>query len=106
MQGRIKGGGAIVPWPPLWVARIVKLHRKVSNIEACPSLCKLGARFDHTKGMFCAFLLGFVLKIGGNLSEDLFFCSSPNFGQKIGLNLSKDLFFFLCSSPNLGEKSD
>ena len=62
-----------MPWPPLWVARIVKLHRKVSKIEAWPPLCKLGIRFDHAKGMFCAFLLGIGLKIGGNLSEDLFF---------------------------------
>ena len=30
-------GGGIVPWPALWVARIVKLHRKVSKIEAWPS---------------------------------------------------------------------
>ena len=29
-------------------------------------------RFDRTKGMFCAFLLGFELEIGLNLSEDLF----------------------------------
>ena len=59
--------------PPLWVARIVKLRRKVNKIEAWSLLCKLGIRFDHTKGMFCAFLLGFGLKIGGNWSEDLFF---------------------------------
>ena len=77
-RGVFRGG--IVPWPPLGIARIVKLHRKVSKIEAWPPLCKLGIIFDHTKGMFCAFLLGFGLKIGLNLSEDLFFCSSPNFG--------------------------
>ena len=29
-------GGAIGPWPPLWVARIAKLHSKVSKIEAWP----------------------------------------------------------------------
>ena len=60
---------------PLYVARIAKLHRKVSKIEACPppSLCKLGIRFDHTKAIFCAFRLGFRRKIGPNLSEDLFF---------------------------------
>ena len=47
----------------LWVARIVKLHRKVSKIEACPPpLRKLGKRLDHTKGMFCAFILGFVFQ--------------------------------------------
>ena len=62
--------------------------------------------------MFCAFVPGFGLKIGGNLDEDLFFsssspnfgrkiglegrsffCSAPDFGRKIGLNLSEDLFF-------------
>ena len=36
-------------------------------------LCKLGIKCDHTKGVFFAFLLGFGLKIGGNLSEDPFF---------------------------------
>ena len=71
----------------------------VSKIEACPPpLYKLGMRFDHTKGMCCAFLPGFGRKIGLNFSEDLFFCSSPNFGPKIGLNLSgtisdSDLYF-------------
>ena len=64
-----------------------------------PPLCKLGIRFDHTKGMFCAFFLGFGLEIGLNLSEDLFFGSSPNFGRKIGLNLSRTISDSdLCSS--------
>ena len=31
-------------------------------------LCKLGIMFDHTKDMFCAFLLGIGLKI-----EELYF---------------------------------
>ena len=68
-------GGALCHGPPFWVARIVKLHRKVSKLVACPPppLCKFGIAFDHTKGMFCAFLLGIGLKIGGILSEDLFF---------------------------------
>ena len=39
--------------------------------------------------------------MGLNLSEDLFFCSTPDFGHKIGLNLSEDFF---CSSPNFGQK--
>ena len=91
-----------MPWPPLWVVRITKLHKKVSKIEAWPPVCKLGVRFDNTKGMCCAFLLGFGRKIGLNLSEDLFFCSSPNFGPEIALNLSEDLFFIFCSSPNFG----
>ena len=30
--------------------------------------------------------------MGPNLSKDLFFCSSPNFGQKMGPNLRQDLF--------------
>ena len=80
--------GGMHPPHPLWVARIAKLHRKVSKIEAWhppPPLCKLGIRFDHTKGIYCALLLGFRLEIELNLSEDLFFCSSPNFGRKIGL---------------------
>ena len=59
---------------PLWVVRIVKLHRKASEIEACPPPpCKLGIRFNHTKSTFCAFLLSFGLEIGLNLSEDFFF---------------------------------
>ena len=37
-----------------------------------PPLGKLGIRFDHTKGMFCAILFGFGPKIEGNLSENLF----------------------------------
>ena len=49
--------------------------------------------------MFCAFLLGSGLKIGGNLSEDPFFCSSPNFERKIGLNLIRTMSDSdLCSS--------
>ena len=70
-----------------------------------PPLCKLGIRFDHTKGLFRAFLLGSGLKVGLNLGGDLFFCSSPNFGRKIELNLSEDLFFFALHLI-LGEKSD
>ena len=33
-------------------------------------------------------------KIGLSLSEDLFFCSSADFGQKIGLNLGGHNFLF------------
>ena len=33
--------------------------------------------------------------MGLNLSEDLFFWSSPYFGQKMGLNCSEDLFFLV-----------
>ena len=41
--------------------------------------------------------------MGPNLSEDLFFCSSPDFGQNMGRNLSEDLIF-ICSSPDFGRK--
>ena len=42
LPGAYLGGGAIGPWPPLWVARIAKLHRKVSKIEAWPPVADLG----------------------------------------------------------------
>ena len=72
---------------PLWVARIAKLYTKVSKIEAWP----------HP---FASWASGFGLEINGqkmgrNLSEDLFFCSSPDFGRKMGRNLGEDLFFLL-----------
>ena len=57
--------------------------------------CKLGIRFDCTKGMLRAFLPGFGLEVGLKASEDLFFRSSPDFGEKMGRNLSEDLFFAL-----------
>ena len=88
------------------------------NFAACLTPpCKLGRNFDYAKGMFCLFVLGLHPSLGKksdqicmrtfffalqNLSEDLFFCSSPNFGQKIGPNLSEDLFF--CSSPTFGQE--
>ena len=43
---------------------------------------------------FVSWAEGLSTEIGLNLSEDLFFWSSPSFGQKIGLNLSEDLFLF------------
>ena len=69
-----------------------------------PPHCEfMATRLDHTKSMFYTFVLGLhqILgkKIGLILSEDLFFCSSPNFGQKIGLNLSGTISYSdLCSS--------
>ena len=36
----------------------------------------------------------FWQKMGRKLSEDLFFCSSPDSGRKMGQNLSEDHFFF------------
>ena len=70
-------GGAIGPWPPLWVARIAKLYRKVSKIEAWP----------HP---FASWASGFGLEING---------------RKMGRNLSEDLFFFALHLI-LGEKWD
>ena len=71
------------------VARIVKLHRKVSKIEAWPPLWKLCIRFDHTKGMFFPF----------------FSRLEPRFRQKIGRSLSENLFFFV-RYLILGKESD
>ena len=62
-------GGAIGPWPPLWVARIAKLHRKVSKIEAWPPPLQVGHQALGSK--------------------------SPDFGRNTGRNLSEDLFFLL-----------
>ena len=45
-------------------------------------LCKLGIRFDHTKGMFYAFLLDFGHEIGGKLIDDLFFALHLILGKK------------------------
>ena len=84
-------GGAIGPWPPVWVARIAKVHRKVSKIEACPP-------------PFASWASGFQAldskspdigrKMGRNLNEDLFFCSSPDFGRKNGTKFECDNFKF------------
>ena len=60
-QGRILGGG-IRPWPPLWVARIAKLHRKVSKIDACPPFLQVGHQALGSKSQ------DFGRKMGRNLS--------------------------------------
>ena len=95
-----------MPCPPLWVVRIVKLHRKKqAKLRHDPPLWKLCISFDHTKDILCVFsrlVPRFGRKLGPKLSENLF-CSSPNFGQEIGPKLSEDLFYF-CSSPNFGRK--
>ena len=65
--------------PPLWVARIAKLHRKVSKIEAWPTPLQVGHQALSSK--------------------------SPDFGRKMGRNLSEDLFFFALHLI-LGEKWD
>ena len=72
--------GAIGPWPPLWVARIAKLHRKMSKIEACPPPLQVEHQALGSK--------------------------SPDFGRKLGRNLSEDLFFFFSLHLTLGEKLD
>ena len=75
-RGAFRGG--IGPWPPLWVARIAKLHRKVSKTEACPPL-QVGHQALGSK--------------------------SPDIGRKIGRNLSEDLFLFIFALHLiLGEK--
>ena len=56
------------------VARIAKLHRKVSKIEAWPPPLQVGHQALGSKSP------DFGRKMGRNLSEDLFFCSSPDFG--------------------------
>ena len=44
MNRGVVRGGPLGHGPSLWVARIAKLHRKVSKIEALYPLCKLGIR--------------------------------------------------------------
>ena len=81
-------GGAMTP---LWVARIAKLHRKVSKIEACPPPLQVGHQALSPKSPDIWVMNEIVgRKMGRNLSEDIFFlfCSSPDFGRKIGRNLS------------------
>ena len=73
-----------------------KLHRKVSKIEAWPTLCKLFIRFDYTTGMFLAFLPGFGFELGLKASEDLFI-----FFLEITCFLAEKPFEF----PILAEKS-
>ena len=58
---------------PLWVARIAKLHRKVSKIEAWPPPLQVGHQALGSK--------------------------SPDFGRKMGRNLSATISNSdLCSS--------
>ena len=93
-------GGAIGPWPPLWVARIAKLHRKVSKIEACPpppfASWASGLSSKSPNIWVKDEIIG--RKMGRNVSEDLFFfCFSLVFGENMGRILSEDLFLlFTC----------
>ena len=63
----------------------------MSKIEAClpPPPLQVGHQALGSKS------LDFGRIMGRNLSEGLFFCSSPDFGKKMGRNLSEDLFFAL-----------
>ena len=64
---------------PLWVARIAKLLRKVSKIEAWPPP---------------------PLQVGHQALGS----KSPDFGRKLGQNLSEDRFFVFALHLILGEK--
>ena len=88
---------SMVPWPSLWVARIVQynLHRIVCKSAAWPFLCNLGRKFKHTNGQNLGENFYFGPKTGLNLSEDLFFWSSPNFGQENGLLPSEEIFLLV-----------
>ena len=73
-------------------ARIAKLHRKVSKIEACPPV-QVGHQALGSKSPDIG------RKMERNLSEDHFFCFSPDFGRKMGRNLSVTISNSdLCSS--------
>ena len=79
--------------PPLWIAKIAKLHKKVSKIEACPLLQDgqqaLGSKSPDSESEGRPFFSALIQrKIGRNLSEGLFFC------------------FFFALHLILGEKSD
>ena len=67
---------AIGPWPPpFWVARIAKLHRKVSKIEAWPPPLQVGHQALSSK------------------SRNIW-VKDEMIGRKMGRILSKDLFIF------------
>ena len=78
------GGGALVYGPLFWVARIAKLHRKVSKTEAWLPPLQVGHQAFR---LWARNLSDFGRKMGRKLSEDLFFCTSPDFGRKMGRNL-------------------
>ena len=98
-------GGAIVPWiPPFGSPGLQICIEKRAKLRHAP-LCKLGKRFDHTKAMFYAFVLGFGRKFGSNLSEDIFFCSSPDFGRNNLIQTFALLTFSEVSGPPPFSKS-
>ena len=73
-------GGALGHGPPLWVARIAKLHGKVSKIEALlpPPFASWASSFQAL-GLKS---LDIARKMGRNLSEDLVFALHPILGKK------------------------
>ena len=76
--------GVFRPWaycamPHLWVASIVKLHRKVSKIEAWAP-------------PFGSCALGLITQ---RVCSVRIFQACTRFGRKIGPNLREDLFFLL-----------
>ena len=110
--------GTIGPWPPLWVARIAKLHRKVSEIEACPPPSQVGHQGLESKSPDIG------QKMGRNLSEDLFFALHLILGEKWGEIWVKTFYlffllftwfwakngpffmFYFCSTPFFGRKME
>ena len=65
-------------------------YRIVCKIVAWPPLCNLGRRFEHRNSGRRPFFFG--QKTGLNLSEGLFFWSSPKFGQENGLGFGLENF--------------
>ena len=80
MAGAYLGGG-MVPWsPPLGRQNSIIRIEVYAKVRHGPPFCKLGRKFEHTNGQNLGEDFYFGPKSGLNLSEDLFFWSSPNFG--------------------------
>ena len=73
------------------VAHVQGLREGVSGGTSYPSLGLGGPGRVEV----AALSFGPNLSEEPKLSEDLFFWSSPKFGQKVGSNLSEDLFFLV-----------
>ena len=97
--------GALCHAPPFGSTGLQNCRKKYAQLRHGPLFCKLGIRFDYTKGIFCAFLLGFMLEIRLNLSEDLFFLLLTWFWAKDRTKFEWRPFFFALHLI-LGEKSD
>ena len=99
--------GGMVPWPPPPLGR---QYRKINieyhvKLRHGPPLCNLGRKFEHKNGLnvikelFCLRFWSLPTcrpKTRPNLRQDLFFWSSPNFGQKNELILSGEIFHLVC----------